>query len=93
MRLYSFQDQQAVDAINALGNDTMMFSDYNKSHLYNNGGVNQELIFEAYRWMAEKLAQKTDIYMDTEHGKIPLCHGGHGIRSMESARNQPKNMR
>ncbi|MBQ9301668.1 DUF3841 domain-containing protein [Butyrivibrio sp.] len=71
MRLYSFQDQQAVDAINALGDDTMMFSDYSKSHLYNNGGVNQEIIFEAYRWMAEKLAQKTDIYMDTEHGKIP----------------------
>ena len=71
MRLYSFQDQQAVDAINSLGDNTMMFSDYSKSHLYNNGGVNQNMIFEAYRWMAEKLAQKTDIYMDTEHGKIP----------------------
>ena len=71
MRLYSFQDQQAVDAINALGDKTMMFSDYSKSHLYSNKGVNQEMIFEAYRWMAEKLAQKTNIYMDTEHGKIP----------------------
>ncbi len=71
MRLYSFQDQQAVDTINALSDDAMMFSDYSKSHLYNNGGANQEIAFEAYRWMAEKLAQKTDIYIDTEHGKIP----------------------
>ena len=71
MRLYSFQDQQAVDAINALGDNTVLFTDFSKSHLYNNGGANQKIIFEAYRWMAEKLANKTDIYMDTDYGKIP----------------------
>ena len=57
MRLYSFQDQQAVDAINALGDDAMMFSDYSKSHLYNNGGANQEIAFllqriEEYKGMS-----------------------------------------
>ena len=71
MRLYSFQDQQAVDAINELGDNTVLFTDFSKSHLYNNGGDNQKILFEAYRWMAEKLANKTDIYMDTDYGKIP----------------------
>ncbi|MBO6241960.1 MAG: DUF3841 domain-containing protein [Butyrivibrio sp.] len=71
MRLYSFQDQQAVDAINALDDDTYMFTDFSKSHLYRSVR-DQQTLFEAYRWMAEKLAQKTDIYIETEqHGKIP----------------------
>lgn len=71
MRLYSFQDEQAVKAIENLDDDSFMYSDFGKSHLYLNGGPNKEIMFEAYRWMAEKLAAKTGILMDSKVGEIP----------------------
>ncbi len=71
MILYSFQDERAVKAIEELSDDEYLFSDFGKSHLHLNGDPNKEIMFEAYRWMAEKLAAKTDIYMDSKVGKVP----------------------
>ncbi len=70
MRLYSFQDQQAVDAINKLKDDDCLFADLSKSHLFKISQDNK-MMFEAYRWMGEKLAQKTGGYIDTDCGKLP----------------------
>ncbi len=70
MRLYSFQDQQAVDAINQLKDDDCLFADLSKSHIFKTSQDNK-MMFEAYRWMGEKLAQKTGVYIDTSYGELP----------------------
>ncbi len=74
MKIYSFQNKDIVDELEKKDEKGLIGVDFKKTHLYRNKSFMEDAFdtyFEAYKWMAEKLAEQTNCYLELPQGKIP----------------------
>lgn len=72
MKIYSFQNEEVIRELDKLEDDGMLFVDFQKTNLYkNNDQEETERMFLAYKFMADKLGEKTGICPEINGQKVP----------------------